>query len=512
MSAFEEGPPRVGRAMWKRFAIGMALVVALAAAPTATALLLQVKDAVDAFERFQTPLGDEVVNVLDDVPAGTPQNLLIVGSDARFIDRQQGNPVRSDTMLVARLDPDKNKTAVMSIPRDLLVDIPGVGRGRINTAYAIGGPELAIRTVRDLLGEPIHHIVTVEFRGFRGAVDQLGCVYIDVDRRYFNDNNPPNNSPFKYAEIDLKPGYQKLCGQDALDYVRFRHLDDDFVRAARQQSFLAQAKQQISVGELFGDREKLLEIFGRYTQTDIQGEAGILRLLKLAYEASQNPVQSITFRATPIPGEEELLEISDSALRETVDEFLAVEASEGPRQTEESSRAGGRPAEQSRRSEQRERKGLARGLTRAKTEGEDHVLDMQTRLEFPVYFPAVRLGKGGYVESSPAPDEKVPRSYDLFDREGNKYRAYRIVLAQGDPGQYYGVQGTTWKAPPMLDNPSEKREMRGRTYELFYDGNRLRLVAWRTSRAVYWVSNTLSKQLTNGQMLDIARSLQRIGQ
>jgi hypothetical protein len=86
------------------------------------------------------------------------------------------------------------------------------------------------------------------------------------------------------------------------------------------------------------------------------------------------------------------------------------------------------------------------------------------------------------------------------------------VLAQGKNGQFYGVQGTTWKAPPILDNPSETRRMNKRTYELFYDGDRLRLVAWRTERAVYWVSNTLSKSLTNGQMLDIARSLQRPGQ
>ncbi len=137
---------------------------------------------------------------------------------------------------------------------------------------------------------------------------------------------------------------------------------------------------------------------------------------------------------------------------------------------------------------------------------------MQTRLEFPVYFPSVKLRKGGYVTSSPVPDEAVPRSYDLFDREGNKYRAYRIVLSQGDNGQFYGVQGTTWKAPPLLDNPTRKVQMRGRTYELFYDGSRLAIVAWRTDNAVYWVSNTLSKQITNSQMLDIARSLQRIGQ
>jgi hypothetical protein len=73
------------------------------------------------------------------------------------------------------------------------------------------------------------------------------------------------------------------------------------------------------------------------------------------------------------------------------------------------------------------------------------------------------------------------------------------------------VQGTSWKAPPILDDPSDKVRMRGRTYQLFYDGSRLRLVALRTPKAVYWVSNTLSETLSNKQMLSIARSLSRVG-
>ena len=69
----------------------------------------------------------------------------------------------------------------------------------------------------------------------------------------------------------------------------------------------------------------------------------------------------------------------------------------------------------------------------------------------------------------------------------------------------------TWKSPPILDDASDTMRMAGRKYKLFYDGNRLRLVSWSTPRAVYWVSNTLSKTLTNRQMLAIARSLSRFG-
>ena len=86
------------------------------------------------------------------------------------------------------------------------------------------------------------------------------------------------------------------------------------------------------------------------------------------------------------------------------------------------------------------------------------------------------------------------------------------MLSEGDNGQYYGVQGMTWKAPPILDNPTDEVRMRKRTYKRYFDGRKIRLIAWETKKAVYWVSNTLSKALTNQQMMDIARSLQRIGQ
>src|ERR671932_1253668 len=204
-------------------------------------------------------------------------------------------------MLLVRLDPSKASTAVMSIPRDLKTQIT-LPNGRtvtdkINAAYALGGPKLSVKTIKKLLNVRINHVVNVNFGGFRRAVNRLGCVYVDVDRDYFNDNNPPVDSPTKYATIDINPGYQRLCGKDSLDYVRYRHLDNDLVRAARQQSFLAQAKAQIGLGRLFGDRKALLRIFGRYTQTDIARDntKAILRLLKLAFEASKNPIREVHF-------------------------------------------------------------------------------------------------------------------------------------------------------------------------------------------------------------------------
>jgi len=490
--------PRLGLQMAKKFALGGLLIVLLTTIAVSSALLLEVHQDVTVFARESTPIPG-IENVLDEVPAGDPQTILLLGSDRRYGDGKD-NPPRADTIIVVRLDPDKKATAIMSLPRDLKVQIPGYGTQKINGAYHLGGPKLTVRTVRRLLESasggrtfPISHVVNVNFGGFSRAVNRLGCVYADVDQRYFNDNSRGEN----YATIDLKPGYQKLCGQDALDYVRFRHDDSDFVRAARQQQFLGSAKEQIGLGKLFGDRGELLKIFGRYTQTDIaqKNDAAILRLIKLAYEASKTPLREIPFPAEDTSGG--FVEISSAALQKTVDRFIEVRGTEPRNNTSKKPKRI------------KATKGLARGLMLAERQGEDHVLAMDLRLGglgLPVYFPKARLSRGDYVKTS------SPRSYEIFDRSKNRYRAYRIALWHGETGQYYGVQGTTWKAAPILDNPTDEVRMRKRTYKRYFDGRKIRLIAWETPKAVYWVSNTLSQRLTNKQMMGIARSLQRIGQ
>jgi LCP family protein required for cell wall assembly len=490
-----ELPPRLGLAMAKRFAIGAVLIVLLSATAVSSAVLLEVDKSIEVFQENSIPIPD-IENELDKVDPGSPQTILVLGSDGRYTDGK-GDPVRSDTIIVVRLDPDKKSTAILSIPRDLQVEIPGHGTDKINAAYAEGGPKLVVRTVKALLNLPISHVVNVNFNGFQRAVNRLGCVYTDIDRRYFNDRGGPGG----YATIDLKPGYQKLCGSDSLDYVRYRHTDDDFVRAARQQIFLSQAKDQIGLGRIFGDRNELLKIFGRYTQTDIarNNDAAILRLLKLAYESSKHPIQEVRFR-----GEQSrsgpYVEISVENLQRTINEFIDVGLIGDT--LDDNADAGRQPKPRT----IKKKRALAPGIILAKAAGENHVLDIATRLQsLPVYFPKAILARGGYVKDS-------PRSYDIFDRNKNKYRAYRIVLSQGKNGQYYGVQGTTWMAPPILDNPTDEVRMRKRTYQRYFDGHKLRIIAWKTPRAVYWVSNTLSKSLTNAQMMEIARSLQRIGQ
>jgi LCP family protein required for cell wall assembly len=478
--------------MYKRFVIGALIVMLGTAATVATAALLEFKTDTNIFFHNSTPLGRNVTSALDNVDAGGPQTILILGSDRRFADIKSKTPVRSDTIIVVRLDPSKGATAVMSLPRDLKVSIPGHGTDKINAAYAIGGPALSVKTVRQLLGIPINHVVNVNFGGFRRAVDRLGCVYTDVDRRYFNDNHPPYGGGGNYATIDVKAGYQKLCGQDALDFVRYRHFDSDLVRAARQQQFLSDAKDQIGVGKLFSDRRALLKIFGRYTQTDIRSDQAILRLLKLAFSSAQKPVQEVAF-----PGDitGDFVTVTDQHLRETVSRFMNAEGSARPR-----GQAVGAAKLKSRSSSSA---ALPPGLSLLTRPGEDEAVKLAAALPFPVYFPKAIVTGGQLLPEH-------TRAYDIYDRGRHRYRAYRIVIKAPGLGQYYGVEGMNWTGPPILDNPSERRRIGSKTFELFYNGSHLRLVAWRTPKAVYWVANSLQQTIGNRQLLAIARTAGKV--
>jgi LCP family protein required for cell wall assembly len=504
-----------GRSRWallRRFALGAVVIFTLSAATVASAVLLEVREVSSMIKDESVPLAVQVRSQLNHVAAGKPQTILVIGDDRRKIDVRQGNPTRSDTMILVRLDPKKGATAMMSLPRDLLVDIPGHGRDKLNAAFSIGEDALTLRTIRSLLGVPIHHYVRVTFWGFRQAVDRLGCVYVDIDRRYFNDNHPPFGGGGAYAAIDVPAGYQRLCGQRALDYVRYRHLDSDLVRAARQQSFLGEAKGQIGVSGVFSDRRQLLRIFARSVRTDIRSSHAVLGLLKLVAESSSKPVAEVQFPALDAGDGSGNVAISPYALQATVRRFLAVRATPGARGrapesvgAERAARRGSRArAARSRPRRRRTPAPAAAGLFRSRAAGEDEAARLQVRLpSLPVYVPRL-LAAGGRYRTDDA------RAYTIADRGGHRHRAYRIVAFQGAIGQYYGVQGTTWTSPPILDDPSERRRIAGRTYELFYDGGRLRLVAWRTPHAVYWISNTLLRTLTNRQMLALARSSARI--
>ena len=483
-----EDIPRPG--LWKRLLIGGFLVVFAAAAATAVAAFHEVDKIVDALElNPELKLGK---NTLATTDPGKPQTILILGSDRRPKQNSEGaSGARSDTIMLVRLNPQKEATAIMSLPRDLKVQIPGHGVDKINASYQIGGPALTLDTVKKLTGLPINHVINVTFKGFWRAVNAIGCVWADVDRDYFNESA-------EYTYIDIDPGYQRLCARQALQYVRFRHTDDDLVRSARQQDFLRQMKQQVTYTDLISKRDRLMRIFGRNTATDadLRSRKEILRLVKLAYFSAGQPIQEIHFEGEIGPS---YVEASNAQVKKLVQRFLQVRDSPGPR-----GRAPGeRPARKPRRKQRRSAGSL--NLYDASVTGEDQGLQtVQAGAggSLPVYYPTLLLNSSQFMPP--------PRVYKLRSPEGKTYGAYRMVIRRTNAnGEYYGLQGTTWKNPPILEDPSETREMGGREYELHFAGDRLRLVAWRTPKAAYWVSNTLLQTLTKRQMMAIARSARR---
>lgn len=512
--------PRAGAPLYKRLALAGVLIFTLTSGAVATGTLLKVDEIAQKLRPAGGPTRFEP-DVISKAEAGTAQTILLVGSDKRF-GAGKGD-ARSDTMMLVRLDPDQQATAVMSIPRDLVAQIPGYGTEKINGAYSYGGLNLTAKTVKQLLGGAaggpaftINHAIGVNFKGFRKVVNFLGCVYTDVDRRYYHSNAglPPSA---QYAEIDIQPGYQRLCGQRALDYVRFRHADSDLVRAARQQDFLRNAKSQVGTSRLLDDLEPLAEIFGDSTESDgnLTTVPGVLRVLKLAAYSAGHPVREIQFPATFVNDpRESYITATETEIATAVDEFLHAKAEAKPRSTgpKKGESAAGR-----RQRKQSAKKGPTSyakfGLVLNKRMGEDLVAPLEAagKIRFPMYFAKALTPAGRYPTSTQiAP---MPRLYTLRDRADKPHQAYRMVVLENElEGQYYGIQGTTWQHPPILDGASATLRMRGRTYELHYDGKRLRTIAWRTSKAVYWVSNTLSLKLSNNQMRGLARSLTRLGE
>ncbi len=208
-------------------------------------------------------------------------------------------------MMLVRLNASSQTINVLSVPRDLEVNIPGVGSAKINEAYSIGGTNLLLKVLRQQVFPDLHvnHIIDVNFGGFEDLVDAIGCVYADVDHRYYN-----NTALTNYSSIDIQPGYQKLCGDNqadsgALSFVRFRHTDSDIVRNARQQDFLRWAKAQYGISKLISNRDKLLRIFGKNAQTDrdLHTTDGLINLFDLVLNSAGHTIKQIKFPAQFLP-------------------------------------------------------------------------------------------------------------------------------------------------------------------------------------------------------------------
>ncbi len=531
---FWQAKSRLG--LVSRFFIAAVVVIGAVAATTAVAGLLQVQNVVNTLN-----LNPGITSKYIKVPAaGAPETILLIGSDHRA-----GAPfhdANTDTILLVRLNAASSTINVLSIPRDLEVNVPGYGVEKINAAYSQGGYNLLIQTIQKQVFPHIapDHIIDVNFQGFSDLVDAIGCVYSDVDHRYYNVTQPAP-SPDNYSSIDIQPGYEKLCGDNqavsgALPFVRFRHTDTDLVRNARQQDFLRWAKDQYPLSEALTNEKKLLTILGKHSTSDkeLHSLHGLLSLGNLVLNLNGATLHQVSFPAQILPcgagGAPTgavatggtpcyVAPTSRAAVNTAWASLMKVQskAKSKPKASSSSSSARQRPSDQ---------KLNPHGLIADVSDGRLQTAALG-RVKMPIYFPKYVIPTEGTNSASDSPYcsatvdncdngyepasaylHSYPRGYVIHDQQGHPHAAYRMTLVWNyNQGWFYGVQGTTWDDPPLLASPSGTLTVNAKKLFLYKDGNRLTTVAWHHDGDAFWISNTLASLIPNREMIAMAASL-----
>jgi LCP family protein required for cell wall assembly len=549
---------------------------------------------------------ERAARILNHPIPGKPANALVIGYDHRPEDGTA--PSRSDTVMLMRADPQTDSISLLSFPRDLIVDIrcPD-GRSavdRINTAYAYCGPAGTLETVRTLTGLKIHYLIMVNFQGFREIVDKLGGVWMDVDRRYYNPQGGV------YATINLWPGYQRLKGWQALDYVRYRHTDSDLYRLARQQSFVKGVKQAVNhrwknpgtVPQIFKVMRKNVEI--GQGGGEISGST-LINYAFFAYGLSGGNFFRVNIGG--LTGTNEL-RTDPANIQTAVQEFVQPDVDASKKATARAlhrrfrSKSGpspksvsvvvlngnGRPGAAANTGYLLAQKGYRvipppegfqanapgrwsrsfrtqiffNGKTRARLAAQkvSGLFNSSDLAPIPRNNALRILANGSMVtvvvglsfngELTPTPVDRTPPRQPPNVRPGKEetlpavrraaawkvgfplqiptvierssvidpevpYRVYKIdddsktvrfTFRMGS-SEYWGIQQTDWTDAPALEDKNASEVIKGRQYDLYYNGSNLHMVVLRAGGASYWVTNTLLDRLSNETMLEIAKGL-----
>ncbi len=220
------------------------------------------------------------------------KNIVVMGCDVR-----KGDAGRSDTLFVVMLDKSKKKAALLSVPRDTRVKIKGHGWDKINAAFAYGGQKLTRETVQDFLGIKLNNYVLVDFQGFKGLVDAVGGVDINVEKRmYYYD-------PYDGFEIDLRPGMQHLDGITAMQYVRYRDEEGDIGRIRRQQKFLMALYKHIASKNIIAKIPGVSKQVMSMVKTDLS----LKEMVELG-NVMRDMVEKDGLKMSMVPGEPEYID------------------------------------------------------------------------------------------------------------------------------------------------------------------------------------------------------------
>ena len=255
------GPKRTAppRPPWKRALRWAGIVVSvflLWAAAWGLAGYFSFRDGVKAANKRLPAAAEKQLSGQGGLPLTKPTTILLLGTDTRPGRGQQGLR-HSDSMMLVRTDPDRQRISYLSIPRDLWVEIPGYGTDRINTSYQVGGAALAIRTVRSLTGIDIDHVAVVDFQRFKELIDSIGGIDITVPRPILSNRFECPYDAQRCERWDgwrFAKGRQHMDGRRALVYSRIREnrldaSDNDITRSERQQQVTqAIADKLVSAG------------------------------------------------------------------------------------------------------------------------------------------------------------------------------------------------------------------------------------------------------------------------
>jgi LCP family protein required for cell wall assembly len=224
-------PPRHGRAKKKKTRIWPWVVVFLCFLGAAVAGAMFASNSL-----LDRPAAEKVEEGL--LTAKDKSTIMIMG-----VDEREDDVGRSDTLMIATVDPKKDQAALLSIPRDTRVKINGHGWDKINAAYAYGGEKLTQRTVEDFLGVNMDHYIIINTHAFQKIIDAIGGIDIDVEKRMYYEDPWDDDGGLV---IDLRPGKQHMDGKTAVTYVRFRDEEGDIGRIKRQQKFMKACMDKIT--------------------------------------------------------------------------------------------------------------------------------------------------------------------------------------------------------------------------------------------------------------------------
>ena len=249
--------------------------------------------------------------------------IMIMGVDER------GDDVgRSDTLMIATLDPKKDQAALLSVPRDTRVKIKGHGYDKINAAYAYGGHNLTKGTVESFLGVPMDHYVIINIQAFQRIIDAIGGIDIDVEKRMYYEDPWDDDGGLV---INLQPGMQHMDGKTAITYVRFRDEEGDIGRIGRQQKFMKAVMEKITSPAIITKLPSVIKEVMSSVKTDLSFRQ-LLEFAGTLKEAQKNGLKTDMVPGRPLYIEGISYWIPDiTKLRQTLADTLDISMSSSMR-------------------------------------------------------------------------------------------------------------------------------------------------------------------------------------